>query len=363
MVARYIRVADFHRDTFPHRARPLQVVPDVYDGEPVATLLADSPYLRQAGHGGKEFYSLIKEDLKQYSHYSQHAAAFILTVLPNVKALTLSELWKPLDKTEKLLDLIVWKTKQSYLLWNRPSLAQVTRFESYFSSGAGHRFDLDKAVPFLALPQVRSFRGPRSVAIDNASNALASKDLYLHYVETLETAHLVGCCIDHVAITNFLKHTPRLKALKYSHSTNGDGDHHEWDICKFVTAIECEAGSHLEDLSVSLLQLRGSITPGKASMRGFRCLQKLEFPLEIAMCNVTDVASRVAKSNEGLTDQVLDKLESFIGDLVPASVSHYHFYHAEETTMRRPLGSCFVSSQLRRILSFLLSRKSVFPPL
>jgi len=150
---------------------------------------------------------------------------------------------------------------------------------------------------------------------------LTSKDPYLCYGETLETAHLLSCDINEVAIADFLKNTPRLRTLKYSHSTKRDGDHQDWDICKFVTAIEREAGSYLEELSISIRELRGSITPGKASMRGFQRLRKLEFPLDIAMCNVIDAASQVTTSNEGLPHQGLDKSEQFIGDLVPASVT------------------------------------------
>jgi hypothetical protein len=321
MVALYIRDADFTRDSFPHRARLPQLVPDVHRGGPVVSLFADSPYLVQADLDWKEYYALIKEDVKQVPRYSQNAAAFILTLLPNVKTLTLPRLWKPLDKTEKLLDVIVHETKQPHFPWDRPSLAQVTKFESFSSLGAGHRFDLDKAVPFLALPHVRSFRGPSCVAIGDASMARASKDLYLRYGEILETAHLVACCIDEVAIADFLKHTPRLRILEYSHSTRGDDAYQDWNICKFVTAIEREAGSYLEELSISIRELSGSITPGRASMRDFQRLQKLEFPLEIAMCNITAAGSRVATPNEVLTDQGPDKFESFISDLVPASVS------------------------------------------
>ena len=321
MVARYIKDADFNRDSFPPRARLPQLVPDVHRGGPVVTLLVDSPYIGQAGLDWTEYYALIEEDLKQDRRYSQHAAAFLLTLLPNVKTLTLPRLWKPLDNTEKLLDVIVRQTKHPHFPWDKPSLAQVTRFESFSSLGAGHRFDLHKAVPFLALPRIRSFRGPSCVAIGDASLALASKDPYLRYGETLETVHLVSCCIDEVAIANFLKHIPRLRTLTYSHSTRGDSDHQDWNICKFVTAIEREAGSCLEELSISIHELRGSITPGKASIRSFQRLRKLEFPLEIAMCNVTNAISRVATPNESLTDQGLGKFEPFISDLVPASVS------------------------------------------
>jgi len=79
------------------------------------------------------------------------------------------------------------------------------------------------------------------------------------------------------------------------------------------------------ELSVSIRELRGSIAPGKASMRAFQRLRKLEFPLEIALCNVTAAACRVATPKESLvggsTAHGLDFCEPLINDLVPASVS------------------------------------------
>ena len=60
-------------------------------------------------------------------------------------------------------------------------------------------------------------------------------------------------------------------------------------------------------------------------MRGFQRLGKLEFPLEIAVCNI-NAATSPNKSlvvGDGLADEhhKLDDDESLISDLVPASVS------------------------------------------
>lgn len=49
--------------------------------------------------------------------------------------------------------------------------------------------------------------------------------------------------------------------------------------------------------------MRCLVTPSATSMRGFQRLRKLEFPLEIALCNITAGAS------------------ASIGDLVPVTVS------------------------------------------
>ena len=79
------------------------------------------------------------------------------------------------------------------------------------------------------------------------------------------------------------------------------------------------------ELSVSIQDLRGSISPSKVSMHGFRRLRKLDLPLEVAMCNIVAAAGQNAAPNESLVgnsrNQGLDDCEPFIGDLVPASVS------------------------------------------
>ena len=319
IVARYVRTADFKVDNFFTSGRPREFNPDVHCGDAVPRLLAGSPYLAQAGLDWQKYYNEIEEDL-QASRYSQHAAAFLLTLLPNVETLSLPHRWKPVFTTDKLIDAVVRKAKQSHHLpCDTPSLAQITEF----SVGQQERFDLASASPFLALPHIRSFHGPSCVAMNDGGHKsiCASIDPYGGFAKTLQSVHFMSCCIDDVGIADFLKHIPRLRTLMYSHSTKGnDGPHDkDWNICKFVTAIEREAGSHLVELSVSICELRGSIAPGKASMRNFQRLQKLEFPLEIALCNMTAAACSVEGST---TDHEIDSCESFIiGDLVPASVS------------------------------------------
>ena len=60
-------------------------------------------------------------------------------------------------------------------------------------------------------------------------------------------------------------------------------------------------------------------------MRGFRCLEQLELPLELALCHATTIEHWSAMLSKGLsndpTDHELEYCEPFIGDLVPASIS------------------------------------------
>ena len=335
IVARYVRHADFKIDSLSIRGRPREFGADVHCGDAVARLLAASPYLKQAGLDWQEYYNEIEEDL-QARLYSQRAAAFLLTLLPNIETSVLPRRWKPLSVTDKLIDTVVRKAKQwHHSSCDTPGLAHTARFEPYLALLPAEQFDLAWAIPFLALPRMRCFYGPSCVAMDDGGHKSidASKDQYRSgFGEALEAVDLVGCCIDEVGIADFLKHATRLRSLRYSHSTkrNSGPPDDDWDICKFVTAIEREVGSHIGELSVSMRELRGSIAPGRVSMSGFQRLRKLELPLEIAVCNITAAAARPAATlpNESLADgdgstdyHELDDEETFIVDLVPASVS------------------------------------------
>ncbi|PGH16527.1 hypothetical protein AJ79_01632 [Helicocarpus griseus UAMH5409] len=174
--------------------------------------------------------------------------------------------------------------------------------------------DLDWVTPFLALPHVHSFRGPSCVALGDPDAQIGPKYLALDAVD------LMCSSIDEVAMANFLKHAPRLKRLYYSHQTKENGGPRDWHLCGFISAIEREAGSRLEELSICILELHGSIKCGKVSMRGFTRLQKLELPLEAAMCNIDR-----AKIRSQLMGDEPGYLDSFLGDIVPASVSELSF--------------------------------------
>lgn len=163
------------------------------------------------------------------------------------------------------------------------------------------------------------------VASGDSLTSIPSKALDYGFGETLEAVHFCYCSIDEVAIADFLKHTPRLRTFCYSHSTKDHGGPLDWDLCKFVTTIERTVGSHLIELSMSIDELRGSINPGKASIRGFQRLRKLEIPLEILICNITAARCHVTTPDKSPTDVSMDHVleinEPSIVDLVPASVS------------------------------------------
>ena len=124
------------------------------------------------------------------------------------------------------------------------------------------RFDLGLASLFLALPRIRSFRGSSCVVMDDSHKSIK----HYGFRETLETIFFVAHCVDEVGIADFLGTTKRIGTLKYSQSTKYSGRFQCWNICKFISAIKRQVGSHLVKLSISIGKPSGSIAPGKVSM-------------------------------------------------------------------------------------------------
>ncbi len=92
-------------------------------------LFADSIYLKQAGLDWQKYYVDMRKNLEAV-RYSQHAAAFLLTLLPNVENLRLPRKWKSLDATNKLIDAVVSRiNNHPHLPHDGLSLAQVIRLE------------------------------------------------------------------------------------------------------------------------------------------------------------------------------------------------------------------------------------------
>jgi hypothetical protein len=359
IIARYIKTADFSHDTYPPSPSHCRAIPHVRHGGPVVALFANSTHLKQAGLDWREYYGCMQEELGR--SYSQYAAVFVLTLLPNVTTLRLPAAWGRMDdRTQKLVDSIVREARRSHVATNRPSLSQIARFELARIQGFRPK-QLGELVPFLALPHVRSLHGPE--AGGDHRLMLTPREPCLPWGEMLESAHLLGCCFDEVAISNFLRHTPRLRTLVYSHTTAISSDNQDWDVCKFVTAIEREAWGHLEELSINIRKLKGSITPGKTSLGGFQRLRKLELPLEIAMCNIADAESRATTSDKSITAQDLNTPVPFIANIVPASVSRLSLRSNGTKYHEKALRAMFFDFVARRAISLpVLEELHLFCP-
>ena len=134
IIARYIRHAELKMDSacIDKREPPdlRDDVEDIHCGGTVAKLLAESPYFPLAGLNWEEYWARMREELlapEEYN-YSQHAAAFLLTLLPNVEYIKLPYRWLPMDSTNALVKAIVDRALHPCSGSDRPSLVRCTTF-------------------------------------------------------------------------------------------------------------------------------------------------------------------------------------------------------------------------------------------
>ncbi|KAK7937218.1 uncharacterized protein PG986_014086 [Apiospora aurea] len=300
IVARYIQHADLGRDSRNRIHPPAGIQSGIDRNGPVAALFATSPCLKQAGLDWIEYHKHIADDYNKVDllgPYSQHAAAFVLTLLPNAQYLKLPQLWAPTDLSHKLVNTVVERARQSastqHVQQHSSSLAQVVRFNSrtYLSSAVTPK-DL-RLSPFLALPELRSYNGPNPQAVSATPGDVSHNQLPLG--EKLESARIW---------------------MYYAH----------WDICRFLRLIEGEAGTRLEGLTICLATAGHAIVPGHMSMRGFQCLREHQLPVELFACMISYIATRINKSLEDLSYGDMESLEVKLSDLVPDSVTHLVLY-------------------------------------
>lgn len=317
VVARYIEHADFKVDTrIPVGRASWRMERYGYRPETVRDLFASSRYLSSTKW--QDYFEMYERDLKD-SRYCQASAAFLLTLLPNVKTVILPKYWVHDTQTERLLEAIVHHARQSSATSNKASLSSVTTLKTSSRQG----LLLNKITPLLALPRIQKLYAPTSISHTGApERSSPCQSLSPSLSSTLEVAYLCGSNVDGPGMKHFLRCTPRLRTLVYSHS-----DKHlsrTWDICELVTTIGEEAGSHLEELSITKDDFSGKIALNRANMRGFTCLHKLEIPLDLATCVIRFVTDLEAKESIG-TDTLADPDESSVDllmyGLVPPSVT------------------------------------------
>ena len=291
-----------------------------YRPDTVRDLFASSRYLSDIDW--QDYFIKYERDLTG-NRYCQAAAAFLMTLLPNVKSVVLPQYWTSDKDTEKLLEAIVDLARQPNSTRINASLSSLISLETSFSLLKRQGFDLNKITPLLALPRIRSFHGPRSIShIGARKPSSPDKALPPSIGETMEVAHLLSSNLDGAAMKYFLRCTPRLKTLVYSHSSNPFDP--PWDICALVAAIVKEVGSHLEELSITTHGFTGKIALGTATMRGFARLQKLEVPLDLVTCVIESAAQLETKEGIG-TGSGADSGQSHVNllmcGLVPASAT------------------------------------------
>lgn len=342
LIPYYIVDADFGNDTTFPRSDAHGLFVDIYSSPDVVTLIETSPYLKEAGIKPFWLVDMIASEINLtkrrnlFNRYSQAAATFVLSLLPNARSLTLPDYWSPsetLSGDKKCLQQLEDFVKAVVGSTNRPSardglaLARLSKLSSSYD-GTGerthgrdcsdHRPWSQKVAPFFALPNLRSLHSR-----DCVEYSIRRQD-FVH-AGKLESLHLEDSYFQDGSIPKLIDLVPNLKVFKYSQSNRRCQMRAKWSICSLIDAIGTKLGNHLEELSISALYHTGDFFFEDIHTGRFRQLQKLEFGIELVhiirdarRCHEDEGSTR--KMERDNTDSLLCLQRSLYSVVVPPTV-------------------------------------------
>lgn len=306
-VAWSIQTANFSQDS--QGDTPL--TPPNTNRQAIKDLFAQSSYLQEAGLDWETYYTTITQD-HAAGRYSQHAAVFVLTLLPNLQHLQLPKQWEPDPDPipSTLLDVILRRARTPD---GNPSLARVQTVQADVIPQP--EVEIEDVFPFLALPELRRFRYPHCIG----QELLPGHEGIMPFTSTVEELFLGAIALNRAPMANLLRNTPRLKKLVYWYSLYAAGEANvtdsafefdDWDLNGLVMAIRDEVGNTLDTLCINIEdsdEIYLCDPPCAVSMSGFPRLERLEVSVEIASYNLITAAPKGSSWS--------------ITDLVPVSVS------------------------------------------
>ncbi|KAK5125759.1 hypothetical protein LTR85_012035 [Meristemomyces frigidus] len=209
----------------------------------IKRLLADSPYLKAAEQNPEVWWRRIQlDDEYPDEPETNYATVFLLTLLPNVRELTLPFDWKNLPGADESflrpnathLPSILWPPRVWPVLdaiaqqagtgvTGGAALGKLERVLPYADASYDTRNGLRELGAFMAFPALRELYACNCVAVQDGYTGIPFKWRYPDLKAGLSRIELAGCCIDADGISELVKHTPRLQTLKYSHHTKWHG--------------------------------------------------------------------------------------------------------------------------------------------
>nr|POF22268.1 hypothetical protein CFP56_36353 [Quercus suber] len=253
IVARYIRYANFHFDSQGFFEEGYEYDLGVEDGHigRLNAFLSHSSVLKASGLIAGDLFHMIQEDVIQYRRYSQHSAALLLTMLPNIESLSLPQSWKPDAASETLLHAVTINnaalTSSSIDYYAR--LRNLKAFTSSTNQSELAQFEMAWAVPFLRSPRIASVIGYSFVDTTSIMSTPTPAALPIGIAANLKTVQLRSSCLTSDSLRGLLTSAPNLSSFCYQHAGKR-GMTPDWSVSQFLNVIAHHAGDHLVKLSL-----------------------------------------------------------------------------------------------------------------
>ena len=293
LIARYIITADlkggvafdeYADDTEEAETIYQRTIAELKSSGSLRQLLEQSSHLREAGEDVQDWFDSLVKDGEEI----HHADTFLLTLLPNVEKVSLSEncrdqpfpdnppegtpdIWKLLDVIPRLAN-----TNDATASLSKLKVIEPTPFAGYEC-----RYAMQTMAPLLAINSMREFYGGSLIAVNDNYTGKDFDPRYATLGANLETVELAGCCMTARQCAKFTRGMKNLKSFKLAYEVKWHGCGHDWSAGQFVAALMNGVGGTLECLSLSIYTWVGDLFTAITDLRGFTKLKELELDTQM----------------------------------------------------------------------------------
>jgi hypothetical protein len=319
-ITRYIQHADFRCD--PHNPNFVQLE---------ASILVEAERCRDRLETLLDRSTCFQDEQQDSNKWLQQLLAghcgfhsiivMVLSQLPNLKELQLPRMWVQKSWLPRNLETELDKMIEAMIrAANDPTnplagLSTLTALNPVEGTGHPLRRDISVFSPFLGLHSLRTLYCG-SILIYPSTQ----KPPPMTFLTTIEMA---GCCIDSDGMALLLKSTPRLRILRFSYEEKFANAECGWDAGSFVKAIEREVGETLEELSLSIWEVFGSVINPVTCMKGFTQLKTLELDMRLLL--------GVERESASLSLQQRIRIPLEIQDILPPSIATFRLLMNDST--------------------------------
>ena len=294
-----------------------------------------------------------------------YATVALLSLLPNLKTLTLPDRWHEVRKTEAAESLVpsveaLMAIANSSTHSIRP-LAALETLLPFVEEGYDVRVGLQCLQPFMTLRSIRNLFAVSCVAVDDGWGDVPFEWPNPSLKSPLTRIEFAACCMDAGGLSVLFANTPALTTFKYSHQTKWDGLEYDWNPGEILEVLANYHGSRLIELAITVDELHGEIINGLSSFVRLEKLEKIEVDV-ITFCGPPVESGQRLGRNAFIPDGAKAWTHVDIpcmGDMLPVSIQELHVNTDYPEPSERALLALFKNIKDRRMDKLTLLKKTI----
>ncbi|KAJ5620529.1 hypothetical protein N7510_004513 [Penicillium lagena] len=240
-------------------------------------LVLTSPFIEHFGGDPDDWIQGIQQS-------GIYADVFLLTLLSQVRRVTLYPRWDELDPCQThyvlsnkhlwpVLKQITYQAKHSEEFPGAP-LSMLSTIESSRDFSSDEKSPLTPFVPFLAINSISEVSLVSCVFYDDGYTGMAFDPLVECYSTNLRTLNVDASVAGPKELSQLLSRIPNLEIFRFSHQTKHHGCGYLYNFGAFLDTVQNICGKTLKELSVRLIILESGGSKG-ATLVDMTRFQKL----------------------------------------------------------------------------------------